>query len=137
MRNFGIRYGDWRQSGRRILAACSLPGLLACLVACPGPGASTGRSGGRGARASSVKKDPQVELRKFDGKRGVFRIHNRTRHTIRRVAVALRGVGCEGPRATRTEVKVFDLRLRPGERQSFAFHFDHRCRKAHVAAAAQ
>jgi len=76
-----------------------------------------------------------VELRKFDGKRGVFRIHNQTRRTLRRVAIGLRGVGCEGPRATRTEVKVFDLRLRPGERQSFAFTFEHRCRRAHVAAA--
>jgi hypothetical protein len=76
-----------------------------------------------------------VELRSFDGRRGVFRIHNGTRRTIRQVAVGLRGVGCEGPRATRTEVKVFDLRLRPGQHQSFAFRFDHRCRRAHVAVA--
>ncbi len=120
-------------------AGVAIVGLLAvpCLLACPGPR----RGGANGPRSQShngsAQKDPTVELRKFDGKRGVFRIHNQTRRTIRRVAVGIRGVGCEGPRATRTEVKVFDLRLRPGQRQSFAFHFDHRCRRAHVAAAAQ
>ncbi len=123
---------SWR-AGVAVLAMCAFPCLVVCLAACPGPhGDGPGTS-----RARAVRKDPTVKLRKFDGHRGVFRIHNGTGRTIRRVAVAIRGVDCKGPRATRTDVKVFDLRLRPGERQSFAFQFEHRCRRAHVAVAAQ
>jgi hypothetical protein len=119
----------WRARGA-VLGTCA----VLCLAACPSPGPGRGPEG---STARSVRKDPTVKLRKFDGRRGVFRIHNDTRHTIRRVAVAIRGVRCQGPRATRTEVKIFDLRLRPGKSQSFAFRFEHRCRRAHVAAAVQ
>jgi len=130
MRGFHFkRLGSWWAVVASVLGLCALP----CLTACPG----AGHRGSGGSRSAATAKSPTIQLRKFDGRRGVFRIHNDTGRTIRRIAVGLRGVGCEGPRATRTVVKVFDLRLRPGERQSFAFHFDHRCRRAHVAAATQ
>jgi hypothetical protein len=134
-----MRNDRWKQVawGCAALALCALPGLPG-LAGCPGPGGAGGAGGsGPGARAARAKKSPAVTLQSFDGLRGVFRIHNGTGRTIRRVAVGLRGVGCEGPRATRTEVKVFDLRLRPGARQSFAFTFEHRCRRAHVAVSTQ
>lgn len=131
----GFRNGVWKGWQRGFAVLGGTLWAVACLSACPGPG--PGRVGPGGSRGPAARKDPTVELRKFDGRSGVLRIHNGTRRTILRVAVGLRGVGCEGPRATRTTVKVFDLRLRPGERQSFAFRFDYRCRRAHVAVAAQ
>ena len=101
---------------------------LCVLASCPGP---TGRT--TGARVATGELT--VRLVRFDGRAGVFRIHNATRQTVRRVAVGLRGVGCAGPRKTRTTIRVFDLRLRAGRHQSFAFRFEHRCDKAHVAIA--
>lgn len=119
-------------SGRRFLLCLGVLGILACSPGCP----AGGGAGGGGTTANS-KKSPSVALRSFDGTRGVFRIHNDTGRTVRRVAVGLRGFECEGPRTTRTEVKVFDLKLRPGERQSFAFRFEHPCKRARVAVASQ
>jgi len=110
-----------------------LTGLMVGLVACAGGT----HPGPESARPHGAPPPPSVELRSFDGRRGVFRIHNKSRRMLRRVALGLRGVGCDGPKATQTTVKVFDLRLKPGERQSFAFQLDHKCQKAHVAVATQ
>ena len=108
---------------------CASCAMLCAGVGCPGP--TTGHA--TGARVASGELT--VRLVRFDGRAGVFRIHNATRQTVRRVAVGLRGVGCAGPRKTRTTVQVFDIRLRAGRGQSFAFKFEHRCDKAHVAIA--
>ncbi len=122
------------QLGKIGISASLLAGLLAALAACPGSATNTHT---RTTQARGAPPPPSVELRSFNGRRGVFRIHNRSRHTLTRIAIGLRGVGCEGPKPTRTTVKVFDLKLRPGERQSFAFNFDYKCRRAHVAVATQ
>ncbi len=117
---------------------CFLGALVALGAVVLAGGCGSGAlEGAQRTRSASRHRAPSVRLVRFDGMRGVFRVRNRSSGLLKRVAVGLRIFGCDGPRPTRTEVKVFDLHLRPGQGQSFSFQIEHRCRRAAVAVVAQ
>ncbi len=119
----------WSGFGISMLAAIGLTfTATGCFI-------RTGGSSSGYSRHYRRTTHPTVRIKRFSGRRGMVRIHNTTGHTLRRVAVAVRGYQCYGPRPTITVVRTFNVYLRPGHWRTYNFRLSRSCKRVRVATA--